>query len=330
VTVLQTTLPNVGPGALKYRDVSLSSVKKGTLNMAPASDFYKKLALECSSQQIAVDLFAFSGQFIDLTTMSCISKFSSGQVFYYPDFHHTKEVPRVKFEKDLKRYLTRRIGFEAVMRIRCTEGLSLHTFHGNFFVRSTDLLSLPNVNPDHGYTMNIAIDESLKDVGMVCFQTALLYTSSRGERRIRVHTLALPVSSQLSHLYARLNVQAIAGVLANMAVDRSVSATLGDAREALMNVVIDSTKMYRGHFASSLQASQFNLPTSLHLLPLFVTSLLKHPAFTLNSAVSYDARTQAMNLIKTLPLEYLMAYVYPHLYALHLLTEKVQGFAGHR
>ena len=47
------------------------------------------------------------------------------------------------------------------------------------------------------------------------------------------------------------------------------------------------------------------------------------PAFTLNSAVSYDARTQAMNLIKTLPLEYLMAYVYPHLYALHLLTEKV-------
>jgi len=46
--------------------------------------------------------------------------------------------------------------------------------------------------------------------------------------------------------------------------------------QALMNVVIDSTKMYRGHFASSLQASQFNLPTSLHLLPLFVTSLLKH------------------------------------------------------
>ena len=27
--------------------------------------------------------------------------------------------------------------FQAVMRIRCTRGLSLHTFHGNFFVRST-------------------------------------------------------------------------------------------------------------------------------------------------------------------------------------------------
>ena len=41
---------------------------------------------------------------------------------------------------------------------------------------------MPNVNPDHGYTMNIAIDDSLKEIGMVCFQAALLYTSSRGER----------------------------------------------------------------------------------------------------------------------------------------------------
>ena len=37
--------------------------------MSPASDFYKKLALDCSSQQIAVDLFAFGGQFMDLTTI---------------------------------------------------------------------------------------------------------------------------------------------------------------------------------------------------------------------------------------------------------------------
>lgn len=44
-------------------------VLQDTLNMAAASDFYKKLALDCSSQQIAVDLFALSGQFIDLTTI---------------------------------------------------------------------------------------------------------------------------------------------------------------------------------------------------------------------------------------------------------------------
>lgn len=39
--------------------------------MSAGSDFYKKLALECSAQQIAVDLFVFSNssQCLDLATM---------------------------------------------------------------------------------------------------------------------------------------------------------------------------------------------------------------------------------------------------------------------
>lgn len=66
------------------------------------------------------------------------------------------------------------------MRIRCTRGLAIHTFHGNFFVRSTDLLTLPNCNPDSGFGMQVSIEESLSDLQTVCFQAALLYTSSKG------------------------------------------------------------------------------------------------------------------------------------------------------
>lgn len=60
-------------------------------------------------------------------------------------------------------------------------GLSIHTFHGNFFVRSTDLLSLPNVNPDAGYAVQMSVEESLTDTQLVSFQSALLYTSSKGK-----------------------------------------------------------------------------------------------------------------------------------------------------
>lgn len=56
----------------------------------------------------------------------------------------------------------------------------MHTFHGNFFVRSTDLLSLANINPDAGFAVQLSIEESLTDTALVCFQTALLYTSSKG------------------------------------------------------------------------------------------------------------------------------------------------------
>lgn len=58
--------------------------------------------------------------------------------------------------------------------------MSIHTFHGNFFVRSTDLLSLANVNPDSGFAVQVSIDENLADTSLACFQAALLYTSSKG------------------------------------------------------------------------------------------------------------------------------------------------------
>jgi protein transport protein SEC24 len=39
---------------------------------------------------------------------------------------------------------------------------------------------LPNVNPDAGFGMQVAIEENLSDLQNVCFQAALLYTSSKG------------------------------------------------------------------------------------------------------------------------------------------------------
>lgn len=73
-------------------------------------------------------------------------------------------------------------------------GLSIHTFHGNFFVRSTDLLSLPNVNPDAGYAVQMAVEESLTDMQVVSFQSALLYTSSKGEAGLRTACLCPGIS----------------------------------------------------------------------------------------------------------------------------------------
>lgn len=65
-------------------------------------------------------------------------------------------------------------------------GLSIHTFHGNFFVRSTDLVSLPNVSPDSGFSMQIDIEDSLTDSNLAVFQSALLYTSTKGKCLIQI------------------------------------------------------------------------------------------------------------------------------------------------
>ncbi|XP_014217600.1 protein transport protein Sec24A [Copidosoma floridanum] len=315
VSVFQTCLPNIGPGSLQPRENPNARAGKDVPWLNPATDFYKRLALDCSIQQVAVDLFLLNCQYSDLASLSGICKFSGGCVYNVPLFQASRLPQAELLDRMLRRYLTRKIGFEAVMRVRCTRGIGVHTFHGNFFVRSTDLLSLPNINPDAGFGMQLTIDESLTDATNVCFQAALLYTSSRGERRIRVHTLCLPTTANLSEVLHSADQQCIVGLLAKMAVDRSVSSSLSDAREALINAVVDYLSAYK--LIQSYPGEGLLAPDNLKLLPMYIIALLKSRAFRFGISTRVDDRFYAMCQLKTLPLGQLVQFVYPDLYAIH-------------
>ncbi|XP_073497034.1 protein transport protein Sec24B isoform X3 [Phyllobates terribilis] len=323
ISVFQTQLPSLGVGLLQSReDPNQRSSLKGIQHLGPATDFYKKLALDCSGQQIAVDLFLLSSQYSDLASLACMSKYSAGCIYYYPSFHHKHNPPQAdKLKQDLDHYLTRKIGFEAVMRIRCTKGLSIHTFHGNFFVRSTDLLSLANISEDAGFAVQMSLEESLTDSSLACCQVALLYTSSKGQRRIRVHTLCLPVVNSLPDVFAGVDVQATTCLLANMAVDRSVTSSLSDARDALVNAVVDSLSSYKSTL-SNLQQSTLIAPSSLKLFPLYILALLKQKAFRTGTCTRLDDRVFAMYQMKYQPLLHQMKMIHPSLYRVDRLTDE--------
>ncbi|XP_066991918.2 protein transport protein Sec24A [Anabrus simplex] len=322
VTVFQSCLPTKGPGALTPREDPSQRAGKEAPHLNPAIDFYKRLALDCSGQQVAVDLFVVNSQYCDLATISGVSRFSGGCIHHFPLFKSSNSLQAENFERVFRRYLERKIGFEAVMRIRCSRGLAIHTFHGNFFVRSTDLLSLPNVNPDAGFGMQVSIEESLSELQNVCFQAALLYTTSKGERRIRVHTLCLPVATTLPDILHSADQQCIIGLLAKMAVDRSLQTSLSDAREAFINVAIDVLSAYR-LVQSSGAATGLLAPHNLRLLPLYILALLKYVAFRSGQSTRLDDRVFAMCQMKTLPLINLIQMIYPDMYPLHNLEEQM-------
>ena len=159
--------------------------------------WYKNNAIDFSRLQVAVDTFLFSSQYTDLATLSVLSKYTAGTTYYYPNFNRTRD--GLKFERELQHCLTRSTGFEAVMRVRATRGLRITNFYGNYFIRGTDLLALPNCTSDSTFSFDLAYEEAVLSAQAITVQAALLYTSSNGERRIRIHTIVLP-TSQVSEL----------------------------------------------------------------------------------------------------------------------------------
>lgn len=70
ITVFQSSLPSYGPGTLSPREDPNQRAGVDIQHLNPANDFYKRLALECSGQQIAVDLFVVNSQYADIATIS--------------------------------------------------------------------------------------------------------------------------------------------------------------------------------------------------------------------------------------------------------------------
>ncbi|KAF9351886.1 COPII subunit [Mortierella sp. NVP85] len=323
ILCLQATLPNLGVGALKPREDPkvLGTSKESTLLQA-SSAFYKTLAIECSKTQVCVDMFIFGSQYSDVATLSCLPRYTGGNTFFYPAFTAAKSEDALKFAHELAEFVSQRIALEAVMRVRASKGLRMSAFYGNFFVRSTDLLSLPNVPRDQSYSIEISFEDNLT-IPTVCFQTALLHTSSSGERRIRVLTLALPVTDSLSELYQSADQVAITTLLACKAVERGMSSKLDDARDALTNKCVDILGVYKTHLTAASSGATPNLQISdnLKLLPLLTLGMLKHVALRGGSQIPSDLRSYAMHLFSTLPSQCLIPYMHPRFYSLHNMPE---------
>lgn len=147
----------------------------------------------------------------------CLSKFTGGHHYYFPGFNGWREEDAQKLEYEMGWFLAQETGLEAVLRIRASKGIRLSAFHGSFFLRSMDLLALPNVTPDHAYGVEYQIEEEITGT-TACFQTAVLHTSCHGERRIRVITMGLPITKSVTEIYQSVDQVALVNLLARKGI----------------------------------------------------------------------------------------------------------------
>jgi hypothetical protein len=119
-------------------------------------------------------------------------------------------------------------------------------------------------------------------VGQFSHDVLILYLHhafiSIGERRIRVITQALPTTSNLSEVFASADQVAIATLLANKAVERSLTHKLEDAREAVFQKLVDILQTYKSSMtaAGAGASAQLSISDNLKMLPVLILGLLKN------------------------------------------------------
>ncbi|GAB2282340.1 Protein transport protein Sec24C [Dionaea muscipula] len=325
--VFQSVLPSIGIGALSARDAEgRSNVSTGEKEahklLQPADKTLKEMAIEFAEHQVCVDVFISSQSYVDIASISVVPRTTGGQVYYYYPFSAVSDT--AKLYNDLRWNVTRPQGFEAVMRVRCSQGVQVQEYSGNFCKRIPTDVDLPGIDCDKTIMVTLKHDDKLQDGSECTFQCALLYTNVYGQRRIRVTTLSLPCTNTLGVLFrsADLDTQ-FTCFLKQAAIDIPTTPLL-QVREQVTNHCVNILHSYRKFCASVTSSGQLILPESLKLLPLYALALIKSTGLRTDGRI--DDRSFWIDYVSSLSATLAVPLVYPRMISVHdLMSKETEG-----
>jgi len=311
ITAFFASMPNTGALALKARTQGQGSGERDPQKMLESNDrAWLQFGQRCADLQIAIDVFLLTRNYIDIATVSEAVNVTGGTLYHYEQF--TPELDQGQLENDLRWNLLRPQGMEAVMRVRCSHGISVEEYSGAIYQRTLTDVDLPSVDSDKAILVKLKHDEKLPDTRLAYFQAALLYTNTSGQRRIRVHTLAIPCTDVIGTLYRGADLDAQLVHLVRGVAQTLPGGTLANVREAATKTCVNVLHAYRKFCATSTSSGQLILPDALKLLPLYTLALLKSGA--LRGDMNVDGRAAWLQRLRTFGPSGLMPLVYPRLY----------------
>ena len=113
-----------------------------------------------------------------------VSAVTGGETYFYPNFQSPRDMPKVS--QEIKHTVTRETGYQALMKVRCSNGLQISSYHGNFLQHTFGAdLEFGVIDADKAIGVMFSYDGKLDPRLDAHFQSALLYTSANGQRRVR-------------------------------------------------------------------------------------------------------------------------------------------------
>lgn len=320
-------IPSIGFGALKNRTqpALFNSDKEYTLFLPDEKDTaYKQMKELCINYRVAVDIFACPQIDIDLATISCVSSPVGGEVCYYHGFNTGECAEKLHF--DIFRDLTRFTVYDVSFNARCSIGLSVHRYYGGFGETFKGPILYSAFDSDKSIAFTIRQDRKLKPGSVAHIQLAVLYTTGRQERKVRVFNYSLQVTNQMTQFYSSIDLEAVLALEARLCMSVMLRSTVSEAREKLCQDCIAMLAHYRKTVSSTDLTIQFVLPESLKTLPLMILSLLRTPAFDYIENHRIDERLVTLLKLKSCSFPWMFMRTYPRMYKVSSILDSCQNF----
>lgn len=280
----------------------------------PTTSVFQDLGKEFSQWNISCTQFIRTSQYCNLQSLIDISRYSSGQIFFYPHFNH--KLSGEKLRNEVIMAITGLTAWECSLKVRVSHEWTIREKYGNFVEKAHGLLGIPVYNSPQCFAFEISPNSFSYQEFYI--QTAMLYTSIDGERKLRIHNLKLKTTENLKDIYENANCEALISMLARKALQEMMltdkAETGGVYLEARCKEIVQSCCKIWG-----------KQPTSLEFFCASVLGLLKQYAF-MNKSYGCKSYLDNLNLdifhyfkfmYESLGSEATGILSYPRLYPVH-------------
>ncbi|KAK2808367.1 hypothetical protein FQN50_004752 [Emmonsiellopsis sp. PD_5] len=322
------TLPTWGPGRLFMRDdgkgQGTDAEKKLFTTEHPG---WKKTANKLAESGVGIDFFIAScgGAYMDVATIGHPAAVSGGETFLYPNFHAPRDV--LKLSNEISHAVNRQTGYQALLKVRCSNGLQVASYHGNFLQHTFGSdLQLGSIDADKAFGIVFTYDGKLDTKLDAHFQAALLYTTASGQRRVRCINIVAAVNEGGMETMKSIDQDAVVNIVAKEAASKMPEKSLKDIRAGITEKTIDMLAGYRKNFSLSHPPGQLVLPENMKEYPMFVLSLLKSRVLKGGHEPS-DRRVHDLRMLRSFGCTELSLYLYPRIIPIHNLSPE-DGFAN--
>ncbi|KAJ5601860.1 hypothetical protein N7510_011394 [Penicillium lagena] len=314
------SLPTWGPGKLENReDPKIHGTEAERKLFTTENPDWKKTASKMAEAGVGVDFFiaAPGGVYLDVATIGYVSALTGGETFFYPNFHAPRDISKLRGE--LAHVVSRETGYQCLMKVRCSNGLQVSAYHGNFVQHTLGAdLEFGGVDADKAIGVLFSYDGKLDRKLDAHFQAALLYTSADGQRRVRCINVVAAVNEGGMETMKYVDQDAVVSIIAKeaAAASKTLDKTLKDIRGHISEKTVDIFSGYRKIFSGSHPPGQLVLPENLKEFSMYMLSLVKSRAFK-GGNESSDRRVHDMRMLRSFGATELSLYLYPRIIPIH-------------
>ena len=283
-----------------------------------------KMGIDVTYNNFSINVFQTCDEYCKIITINQLCDNSNGNIYFYKNFNSNLHY-NILYNQ-IKKFLTNETQLEGTLKLRLSNGYYISEYITSVLLYNRKLFVFPTQDSAQKYTVQLSMftqeeltqrNISQKIDNYIYIQSCLLYSHGDGTRRMRVHNLCLPISSNNSQIYDSIDPEFLAAFWAQKSSHfifkyRNLEKSITKIENEFFNMM--------NEYLSSQEYLKKELSNEMRMLILFFLSLMKLCIFNKKKDSGFQNDIDLSNYyrlkILKIPIDEILAFIYPRIYLL--------------